>query len=233
MTIGRFERMVGIPEDEYHHLKSLQQTNNPLQNKFLSLSNEYKKQESIYDAEKRVQRQGETLQAMMRIKDDLKRRLIESTPRPYRSRAQGLFQFISDKIDVNDRGEIQSTDGSLIDGSNVGDLVQHAVRDRRRNIIPKGWDSFMNILKDNNTPRMILNYETLQEMEMKGIKREKSPMKRLSFSFSGAQTPAAAAAPVKQRVKKRKLSPPVVVRQSYRTKKEPKYFGLPSKNAYF
>ena len=39
-----------------------------------------------------------------------------------------------------------------------------AVRDRRRNITPPGWEEFKTLLKDANAPRMILNYETLEEM---------------------------------------------------------------------
>lgn len=38
MSIGRFERMVGIPEDEYYQLKNLQRTADPIQNKFMTLS---------------------------------------------------------------------------------------------------------------------------------------------------------------------------------------------------
>ena len=164
MTVGRFERMVGIPEDEYLHLKSLQQTNNPLQNKFMSLSSDYNKQGFIGDPYTRVQRQGETLNEMINVKNDLRKRLIDATPKPYQSRAESLFKFISSKLDVNEKGELRNNDGSVIDGSNIGDLVQHAVRDRRRNITPPGWKSFLNILQDNNAPRMISNYATLEEL---------------------------------------------------------------------
>lgn len=165
MNNGRFQRMYALPEDEYQHLKSLQQTGNPIEKKFLDLSNEYKQQDSIQDPTVRVQRQGETLHAMMNIKDDLKDRLIASTPKLYRSRASSLFQFIGNKIGVNDKGELMNNKGSIIAGSNIGDLIQHAVRDRRRNIIPHGWTDFVQVLQENNVPRMILNYDTLEEMK--------------------------------------------------------------------
>lgn len=227
MPYGRFERMIGIPEDEYHHLKSLQQTNNPVQDKFLSLSNEYKKHEFIGDVEKRVQRQGETLHELMKIKDDLKKRLIASTPRPYRSRVQGLFHFIDDKINVNERGEIKSSDGSLIDGSNIGDLVQHAVRDRRRNIIPEGWNSFVKILKDNNTPRMILNYDTLQEMDgAKGVSPFSSPS--IKQMKSGRRRSLIPIREVKKEKKERSASNPPVRRAKQRAQDYLKTSG----NAY-
>ena len=164
MSVNRFQRMVGIPEDEYLHLKSLQQSNNPLQGKFMSLSSEYNQQGHIPNPEIRVQRQGETLNQMINVKEEMRKRLVSATPKPYQSRVQSLFQFMSDKIAVNARGEIYGDDGSVIQDSNISDLIQHAVRDRRRNIIPEGWDMFVNILRDNNAPRMMLNYETLEEL---------------------------------------------------------------------
>ena len=38
MPIGRFERMIGIPEEEYQELHAKQLLKDPLQNKFESLS---------------------------------------------------------------------------------------------------------------------------------------------------------------------------------------------------
>jgi hypothetical protein len=163
MTIGRFERMVSMPEDEYLHLKSLKHVQNPIENKFMSLSSDYKKQDSIPNPHMRIQRQGETLNEMMKLKDDLRNRFIEATPKPYQSRAQSLFKFIGDNMSINNKGELLD-DGKAIEGSNIGDLVQHAVRDRRRNIIPDGWKEFLKILRANNAPRMIMNYETLEEL---------------------------------------------------------------------
>ena len=177
MPGGRFERMVGISEEEYQHLKSLQRSQDPVQNKFLSLSNEYKKQGSIANPYVRNQRQGETLGLMIKLKDNLRQRLVDTTPKPYKSRVQSLFQFVSDKVDVNARGEVYDKDGNIIEGSNIADLIQHAVRDRRRNITPPGWSNFVELLKENNAPRMILNYDTLDEMHFKGVKAPSSAAK--------------------------------------------------------
>ena len=160
MATGRFQRMVGIPEDEYQHLKSLRQSNDPLQNKFVTLSSDYNRQGLIHDPHTRVQRQSETLNEMINIKDVLKQRLLDATPKPYQTRAQTLFQFVANKININERGEVLNADGSVIAGSNIGDLIQHAVRDRRRNMVPEGWKQFLHILRENNVPRMILNYDT-------------------------------------------------------------------------
>ena len=63
------------------------------------------------------------------------------------------------------KGEIYSDTGDLVPGSRLEDLIQHAVRDRRRNIMPKGWSEFLRILRDHNVPKFMLNRNTLDEME--------------------------------------------------------------------
>lgn len=179
--MNRFERMVALPEEEYHQLKSLQHTSNPLENKFQSLSSDYQKQGFISDPYARVQRQGETLHEMKRVKDELSKRLLALTPKAYQSRAQSLFNFLESKMSINDKGEVVKSDGTVIDGSNIADLIQHAVRDRRRNIVPVGWAHFLNILSDSNTPRMIMNYDTLEELIAPHVKKESvSPIRRFT-----------------------------------------------------
>ena len=61
----------------YMHFKSLQKVYNPLQNKFQSLSNEYNKQQVIADPNVRNQRQGETLNSMIQMKDDIRQQLVQ------------------------------------------------------------------------------------------------------------------------------------------------------------
>ena len=245
MTIGRFERMVGIPEDEYLHLKSLQRLNDPLQTKFTTLSNEYRTQGLIDDTQARVQRQGETLSEMIDIKDELRRRVKEMTPKPYQSRAQSLFTFVSNKFKVNEKGEIQGSEGNIIEGSNITDLIQHAVRDRRRNIVPKGWDRFVNVLRDHNAPRMVLNYETLDEMQ--GLSgKPKGSMVKAPIGIKASQIPIRPHSkfPIKDiRIKKEKRTPTKRGSESYwlplpdakspkaaRIRKKPDYFN-PGKKA--
>ena len=79
------------------HLKSLQQVYNPLQNKLQSLSNDYNKQQVIADPYVRNQRQGETLNSMIQMKDDIRQQLVQVTPKPYQSRAENLFNSIRNK----------------------------------------------------------------------------------------------------------------------------------------
>ena len=178
MTLSRFERMVAIPEEEYQHLKTLQQSRDPLESKFQSLTSDYQKQGTIPNVHTRNQRQGETLNEMVKLKDDLRKRLIQSTPKAYQSRSQSLFHFIENKLALNEKGEVLDKDGTIIHGSNIADLVQHAVRDRRRNIVPAGWEHFLNMLRETNAPRMIMNYDTLEELQAPGSKRQtSSPIK--------------------------------------------------------
>ena len=182
MSASRFQRMVGVPEDEYEHLKSLQKIGDPLQDKFMDLSKEYRQQGFISNPQVRVQRQGETLNQMVTIKDELRKRLTLFTPKPYQSRAHGLFDFISGRIGMTDKGEIYDSAGSLVKDSNISDLIQHAVRDRRRSITPTGWHAFLDILRDSNAPRMILNYETLGEMQGRKPTTPAAAIKRPSRS---------------------------------------------------
>ena len=184
--MSRFERMVALPEEEYRQLRALRQTQNPLQNKFQTLSNEYVKQETIPDPYTRIQQQGETLNEMMDIKDQLRKRLVSMTPKPFQTRAQGLMRFVEDKVKVNEKGELLTDDNTVLHGSNITDLIQHAVRDRRRNMIPTGWDYFLNVLRGNNAPRMIMNYETLEDLNEPTIT---SPVKAVKSPFKATESP--------------------------------------------
>ena len=43
---------------------------------------------------------------------------------------------MKDNVKIGAKSEIYREDGELIEGRNTGDLIQHAVRDRRRKINP-------------------------------------------------------------------------------------------------
>lgn len=161
----RFQRMVTIPEDEYNLLRSMQQVGDPLEKKFQTLSSEYAKQGAIKDPHDRVMQQGETLNEMIKTKDVLRRRLQDATPRPYQNRVGSLFDHMKEKMPISDKGEIYTKDGDVIEGSNIGDLMQHAVRDRRRKYTPVGWNMFLTHMKDANAPKMVMNYDTLEELK--------------------------------------------------------------------
>ena len=223
MALSRFQRMVALPEEEYQHLKALQQTNDPLQTKFHSLENDYRKQSFIPDAYARVQSQGETLNEMVKVKDELRKRLIQSTPKAFQSRSQSLFQFIENKLSINEKGEVLDDDGAIIHGSNIGDLVQHAVRDRRRNIVPAGWDHFLDILRETNAPRMIMNYDTLEELHTPGSRKPiPSPFKSSpKATVTKKSEPIPTIATVKRQVARQTQD--IKRREPKRLKKQPAY----------
>ena len=160
-----FDRLVAIPQEEYLALSSLQNAKEPLAQHFYNLESRYQSEANIRDPYRRLVLQSNTLDEMKEVKEQLRNSLIIATPKPYQSRANALFQTIESFLRFNDKGEIYSNDGNLISGSRVEDLIQHAVRDRRRNLIPTGWSDFMTILRDHNVPKSILNRDTLDEMD--------------------------------------------------------------------
>ena len=214
MSFNRFDRMVAIPEDEYKQLRSMQQVTSPEAAHFQQLSKNYNRQDGIRDPYDRVHLQGETLDQMMQFKEQMRERLLQATPKPYQNRAGTLFSFVKDKLQMTPKGEIYKDDGQVIEGSNITDLVQHAVRDRRRAINPYGWSQFVEYLKRNNVPNMILNYDTLDEI--------RSPKAALPTTK----------ADVKQKRKrksevftiKKGLQEKAKLRKSLRKHKVPKYF---------
>ena len=229
MSLSRFQRMVAVPEEEYQQLKSLRAVHDPLQDKFVSLANDYNRQGFIDNVHTRVQRQGETLNAMIKMKNDLSKRIIDATPKPYQKRAQSLFNFLREKLDVNEKGELLDKTGQPISGSHIGDLIQHAVRDRQRKIVPVGWERFLTTLQDENAPRMILNYNTLDEM-----RRPKTYYSKPQSPKSPIHSPHAFTFDARPKIKpKKKTSPPDIqekpnpfsvtpsVRKSDRRKKKP------------
>jgi len=232
--MNRFERMVAIPEDEYSQLRNAQLVNNPVQQQFTKLSSQYDRQNFIQDPYTRIHRQGETLDEMMKLKDDLRERLEQATPKPYQSRAKSLYDFMKNKLSFSDKGELMDKDGKVIVDSNISDLIQHAVRDRRRNITPLGWKSFLGNLQQTNAPKMLLSYDTLDELQSPktSINKEisRSPVKGsspISFTRNVKQevhTPRNREKKVlmKEEVKrKRSRSPSSFRPKSRRVKKQP------------
>ena len=82
---------------------------------------------------------------------------------------------LSSHLNVNEIGELVKSDGSVIPSSRFEDLIQHAVRDRRRKFIPVGWDYFLELLRTYNVPKSVLNRETLDELD--GVSNVKPAIK--------------------------------------------------------
>lgn len=167
-----FQRMVAIPQEEYTKLTSVQQVRQPFTQQFYKLEQQYGEQDRIQDPYERLIKQSETLEDMKDLKERMRQDLSISTPKPYQSRALALYQSIQPFIKFNERGEIFDETGNLIRESRLEDLVQYAIRDRRRSVVPIGWSQFRTLLKSQNVPKFMLNRDTLQEMDKSKLKVE-------------------------------------------------------------
>ena len=224
-----YSQMVAIPRQEYTQLTTVQNVRQPLTEQLYKLENDYQANTLLPDAHRSVLLQSETIEHMKNVKDQMRNYLTVSTPKPYRARAHSLFQSLEPHLNVNELGEVIKDDGSTIKSSRYEDLIQHAVRDRRRQFSPTGWDYFVDLLKKYNVPRASLNRETLEELQglnktTKGPQPSKLPQP--------TKFPLASKLPLPS-----KLPQPSKLRQPskipYPSQKLPKeYFTFPSKSPF-
>ena len=159
-----FSQLVAIPQHEYAQLTAVQNARQPITEHFYKLEDDYQKNAVITDPQRSIALQSQTIEHMKNLKDQMRNHLSITTPKPYRSRADSLLQSLTTRLKVNEIGELVKDDGTAIPSSRFEDLIQHAVRDRRRKFIPEGWDYFLHLLKLYNVPRSLLNRETLDEL---------------------------------------------------------------------
>ena len=160
-----YSRMVVIPQEEYVQMSAMQQVRQPLADQFYRTERDYQQNLQIKDPQRAILMQSETIERLKGLKDQMRHYLTISTPKPYRTRAESLFQTIEPYLNVNEKGEIIKDDNTVIESSRYEDLIQHAVRDRRRSYTPTGWDYFINLLKTHNVPKSSLNRQTLDELD--------------------------------------------------------------------
>ena len=181
-----FQRMMVIPQEENVQLTSVQAANQPLVREMKNLTAQYEEQSHIPDPYRKLVHQAETLDDMKELKDKLRQQIVDTAPKPYQSRTRSLLQHLEPFLKVNDRGEIFDDRNEVIEHSRIDDLIQYAVRDKRRsNFVPTGWYSFLRIIRDNNIPRNMLSRDTLDalqqpkvEVKVEPIPQRKSPRKR-------------------------------------------------------
>ena len=179
--MSQFQRMIAIPQEEYLQLSAVQNVKQPLTQQFYNLESQYDKDAMIGDPYKRLILQSEGLEEMKQLKDKMRHYITVNTPKPFRNRAQAVLESISPFIRFNERGEIYDKENNVVKNSRLEDLIQHAVRDRRRNrSSPTGWSQFLSLLKEHNAPKTNLNRETLDEIELETIepKQNRPSVKR-------------------------------------------------------
>lgn len=175
-NIIMFQRLMVIPQEEYMQLTSVQQARQPLTQQFYDLEKRYQDGERILEPYKRLLSQSETLDHLKALKEKMRQGIVVSTPKPYQSRAKTLYQNLESHVKFNDRGEIYDDD-NVIPNSHLDELIQYAVRDRRRkNVVPVAWDKFKSLLKRYNVPRHVLNRDTIMEMDVSGTSIPSSTM---------------------------------------------------------
>ena len=163
-----FQRMIAIPQEEYLAMSTMQNVRDPLAQQFYNTEKRYVEDANIRDPYRRLVMQSTTLDEMKMLKEQMRNSLGIATPKPYRNRAKGLFQFIESSLRFNEKGEIYGKDDQVIPGSRVEDLIQYAVNDRRRsNLKPEGWNDFLELLREKNVPKNFLNRYTIDELEGK------------------------------------------------------------------
>ena len=223
-----FQRMMVIPQEEYLQLTTVQASKQPMVQQMRNLASQYEKAGDIDDPYRKLVRQAETLDIMKSLKDKIRQQIVTSTPKPYQSRTQSLFQHLEPVLKLSERGEIYNEDDQVIEDSRIEDLVQYAVRDRRRNFIPKGWKDFLTMMHANNIPKYMLNRNTLDELEGRvpaKIKAEvKSPIARGRSHASGLRPKMRKRSSVP-----RKPSKSPSKQRPKRTKKVPKHLDHLSK----
>ena len=191
--MSRFQRMVVIPESEYNQLHFNKQFSTekdiekPLVQQFRSTSKQYEEEKAIPDDFTRLLNQGRTLERLKDIKNELRQHMDLGTPKQYRGRANALYSAIQSHIKLSDKGELIDMDDHIIPNSHISDLIQYAVRDKRRKFQPIGWSEFVQQLHDMNAPKSPLNAETIEEIKQLKFPSIKTHSPRTKPSFKQAR----------------------------------------------
>lgn len=90
-------------------------------------------------------------------KDRLEKRVIASLPKTLRDKAKLLLDHVKEGTDMKwtERGEIMYN-GEVIKDSNISDLINETVRARKTTDNPKGWNTYVKILKASNVPNDLI-----------------------------------------------------------------------------
>ena len=161
-----YSKMIVVPQEEYVQLASVHKAQQPIVQQFDDLTRENIQLEQIPDPYRRLQLQSSNLEERKTLKDKMRRIVTLSTPRPYRSRAENLFDFLQPHLRYNEKGEVfDGNTGDVIEESHIDDLLQHAIRDIRRNTSePDGWVYFRNLLRQLNVPHKLIGSPTILEL---------------------------------------------------------------------
>ena len=210
-----FHQLVAIPLEQYNQMLSMMNMRQPIGQKITRIQNALSNPtiaaadgSNPYD---HMIRQGMMLDELKRAREQLKNGLSAGTPKPYRNRALALYNQIAPLIQFNDKGELLINKGSsssgypsAVVGSRAEDLIQHAVRDRRKHFTPTGWSEFAEQLHKHNIPRMMLNHATIEELQARAL----PPSSTTAASSSSLSSSSSSSSMKKKKKKEVMLSTP-------------------------
>lgn len=86
-------------------------------------------------------------------------RVLSSVPKTLQNKARLLLDHVKDNADVgwNERGELVYQ-GQTVEGTNMSDLVNDMLRQRKKAEDPRGWEIFAQALKAANVPRELIGH---------------------------------------------------------------------------
>ena len=170
--MNSFQRLVALPQEEYLQLSSMQHVNQPMVQHMSQLDKDYHQipitKSNPYE---QMIKQGSVLEEMKQLKEKIRNEVSLGTPKPYRNRALTLYRSLEPYISLSERGELKDNKQQVYKDSRIEDLIQHAVRDRRRQFTPVAWPEFLNMLRQYNVPKSTLNRDTLDELAAPSRKR--------------------------------------------------------------
>ena len=195
-----FHQLVAIPLEQYSqmvNMTAVQQPHSPIKQKLLEAQQELNSStisSPVANPYDRMMRQGMMLEEVKRTKEQLQNAISVGTPKPYRNRALALYNQIAPMTNFNEKGELLVSNDPIA-GSRAEDLIQHAVRDRRKEFTPTGWTDFLTQLHEHNVPRMMLNRQTIDELQTLSKKTPITPQQPRATSrkrkLSSKRLPAA------------------------------------------
>ena len=144
--------------------------------------------------------------------DPVVRDVVGSVPKSLRDKASQLLQRLKRNPDVdwNERGEFKYR-GHLLKNSNLTDLVNDVLRQRKRRSEPLGWETFAQVLQNLNIPQDLIANQSiwryirkrdLLSTPMPSIKKPK-PIEEESFQTPSNVTPIKWAAQSERKKKQR------------------------------
>jgi hypothetical protein len=116
--------------------------------------------------------------------------LVEfSVPKNLKAKAKALYTILESSPHINwDESGKVLIQGNSIEGSNLIDLLNDVLRNRKTRQAPIGWELFSNILKQSNVPQeyigneMRRSYSNLSDVTEEAVPSKKSKNKGKSYS---------------------------------------------------